>query len=105
MVRFLYEKLVGARCLVITPVVLTFNQLDASGWRVTVDGGESSTLRANGLFRAVMIDAGTHRVIWKYSPGSLRVGAVISAIAMLFLLTRVLIFTREEKQKNSLASE
>lgn len=52
-------------------------------WRVTVDGMPAEMARANGLFRAVRLAPGTHRVEFTYRPRALWVGACISALALL----------------------
>jgi uncharacterized membrane protein YfhO len=55
------------------------------GWRVYVDGKESSIIRANLLFRAVSLSAGQHRVEFSYEPASLRIGAAISSVTLLVI--------------------
>ncbi len=51
------------------------------GWHVSVDGVETTVLRADYLFRAVAVPAGTHAVQFWYEPPSLRMGLVISVWA------------------------
>lgn len=48
------------------------------GWVATVDGEPIEVLRADVLFRAVSIGAGTHRVEFRYEPATFRIGAAIS---------------------------
>jgi hypothetical protein len=48
------------------------------GWHVSVDGHAAHPETADGLFRAVQVPAGRHRVVWTFRPGSLRVGLWIS---------------------------
>jgi hypothetical protein len=48
------------------------------GWRATVDGEEVELLRANYVFRAVLLGAGDHVVRMLYQPLWLRAGAVLS---------------------------
>ncbi|HXI12322.1 MAG TPA: YfhO family protein [Thermoanaerobaculia bacterium] len=62
------------------PSVLSITQLDAAGWRVTVDGRREKPLRANGLFRAVMVPAGAHKVEWTYRPMSLVAGLLFGLV-------------------------
>jgi len=54
--------------------VVTISQLDAPGWTVAVDGRPATKLKANGLFRAVMVPAGAHKIEWTYAPASLIIG-------------------------------
>lgn len=58
--------------------VLVLTDSHYPGWRATVDGEEVGIVRANGLFRAVAVPAGSHRVAFEYAPTSLRVGAAAS---------------------------
>ncbi len=53
------------------------------GWTATIDGIPTSIFRANGAFRAVMLPTGKHSVIMRYTPDSLRSGALISGLALL----------------------
>jgi hypothetical protein len=64
------------------------------GWRATVDGSEVEIFRANGLFRAVRIPAGPHRVVFEYAPRSLRRGAWLSGLSLLALATVPLLARR-----------
>jgi len=53
------------------------------GWQATVDGEPAQLLRANGLYRAVRLDQGRHRVVFEYAPASLRAGALLSSASLL----------------------
>ena len=50
-------------------------------WTATIDGEPVEILRANVYFRAVPIEAGEHRVEFRYEPQAFRVGALVSAVA------------------------
>jgi hypothetical protein len=50
------------------------------GWHATVDGVEAPIFAANGLFRAVFVRDGSHRVRWEYRPRSLHLGAAITLV-------------------------
>jgi hypothetical protein len=52
------------------------------GWRATRDGQDAPILRANGLFRAVVVPAGRSRVIFEYRPESFRRGLTLSALSL-----------------------
>ncbi|MGH9459206.1 MAG: YfhO family protein [Thermoanaerobaculia bacterium] len=60
-------------------------QLAAPGWRVTVDGEPRAPRRANGIFRAVGIEAGAHVIRWSYRPRSLVAGALVTLGAVIAL--------------------
>jgi hypothetical protein len=52
------------------------------GWKAYVDGQEAEIERANVLFRAVYVPAGTHTVRLEYRPVSYRVGLGISTVTL-----------------------
>jgi hypothetical protein len=53
------------------------------GWKGSVDGEERPILRANTMFRAVAVPAGTHRVEFLYKPSSVRSGLMVTAAGLL----------------------
>lgn len=57
------------------------------GWRATVDGEPVKVLRANYLFRGLLLPAGTHRILFEFQPASLARGAAISLVGLLLLVT------------------
>jgi hypothetical protein len=67
------------------PSLLVLTDTFAPGWEATVDGVPVPILRADFLFRAVPLGAGTHRVRFTYCPRSFRLGAAISGGALLAL--------------------
>lgn len=56
------------------------------GWKAFVDGREARIQRANYLFRAVYLEAGSHTVEFVFDPGSFKLGLAIS-IGTLALVT------------------
>ena len=64
------------------PGVLVALEAFDPGWRATADGTEAPVLRANGLFRAVRLGEGPHRVRFVYRPRSAAVGAVLSVLGL-----------------------
>jgi hypothetical protein len=56
------------------------------GWQASVDGHPVAWHPANENFRAVPIGAGSHTVVFRYDPSSVKVGAVISVLSILALL-------------------
>jgi uncharacterized membrane protein YfhO len=52
------------------------------GWRATVDGREARIERADLHFRAVYLEAGTHRVEFAYRPMSYLIGLGITGITL-----------------------
>lgn len=60
------------------PGVLVLSDTFYPGWRAWMDDKEVEVLRANYLFRAVLVPAGQHQVRFRYEPPPLRTGWVIS---------------------------
>jgi hypothetical protein len=64
------------------PGVLVVLEAFDSGWRARVDGVQAPVLRANGLFRAVRLPEGRHRVLLTYRSRSAAVGAGLSLLGL-----------------------
>jgi hypothetical protein len=61
------------------------------GWRCYVDGKPVEIHRAYGAVRAVFLEQGPHRVVFRYEPDSFRIGLAISLLSVggvLFLIAR-----------------
>lgn len=65
--------------------VLVLSDVFYPGWRVEIDGEEAELLRANYLFRAVVVPAGKHVVRFEFRPTSFVVGLVVSVSALVGL--------------------
>jgi uncharacterized membrane protein YfhO len=82
---------VDAECASACLVVLT--DLFDPNWQASLDGTPAEVVQVNYLFRGVAIPAGSHRIEFRYSPRSFRVGAAISlgaafAVAAITILPR-----------------
>jgi hypothetical protein len=53
------------------------------GWSATVDGLPAQIVRANYAFRVVEVPAGASKVVFRYRPPSLAIGAATTALALL----------------------
>ncbi|HVE82302.1 MAG TPA: YfhO family protein [Myxococcales bacterium] len=58
------------------------------GWRAEIDGTEQPIHRADYALQAVRVTGGRHHVWLRYRPLSFRIGAAISLLALLPLLSR-----------------
>ncbi len=56
------------------------------GWVAYQDGSKIDVYKVNGILLGTEIDAGTHKVEFKYEPGSYRVGLIISTSTIVLLL-------------------
>jgi hypothetical protein len=63
--------------------LLVFSEIDYPGWQVTVDGKRAELLRADYVLRAVCVASGEHRVVLRYAPSLLKVGAIVTGLALL----------------------
>ncbi|MBO4905736.1 MAG: YfhO family protein [Bacteroidaceae bacterium] len=70
-----------------------FSDIYYPGWTCTVDGQAVDIIRANYVLRAVMLPAGSHKVVFTFDPQSVHTTETIAnaALALLALLTIVLI--------------
>ncbi|MCL4818576.1 MAG: hypothetical protein KJ067_05525 [Vicinamibacteria bacterium] len=60
---------------------LVISEVDYPGWIARAGGVSLPIVRAQGLFRAVRLDAGEHVVSFEYRPGSFRGGLALSLAA------------------------
>jgi uncharacterized membrane protein YfhO len=56
------------------------------GWKAFVDGRAAVIKRVKYLFRGVEVPEGKHQVRFIYDPASVKIGALISAAALLALI-------------------
>lgn len=54
------------------------------GWRAEVDGRRRQILEANHAFRGLAVEPVDRQVVFTYAPASFRLGAWVSALALLF---------------------
>ena len=56
------------------------------GWTATLDGAPAEILRADFLFRGVVLPAGQHEVSMTYAPARIRAALRVAPLAWLALL-------------------
>jgi hypothetical protein len=66
-----------------SPAMLVLTDQYYPGWEATVDGQPAPILRADYLFRAVPLPAGTHRVEMRYVPHSFHRGLALAGTGLL----------------------
>jgi uncharacterized membrane protein YfhO len=77
------------------PGVLVLADTSYPGWQATVDGRAVEVYRANYAYRAVLLEAGAHEVVFRYRPLSMLAGAWISAVASLSALAAAIMSWRK----------
>jgi hypothetical protein len=65
------------------PALLVLNDLLTPGWTATVDGRPAEILPANYLARGVWVEAGQHRVVFRYATPGLALGLALGIGAAL----------------------
>ena len=72
------------------------------GWKATVDGKETEIGRVNYVLRALQIPAGTHEVVFRFDPQSIKSTETIAYIAIIAtyaaLILAFIMFTRKRKE-------
>jgi hypothetical protein len=64
------------------PGYVAFNESYTPGWHAWVDGQPKPILRAYGLFMAVAVGTGEHKVYFHYEPASFRFGLFVSLLVL-----------------------
>ncbi|MDB5352919.1 MAG: Bacterial rane protein YfhO [Planctomycetota bacterium] len=62
------------------------------GWELTVDDEPATILRTNRMMRGAAVEAGVHRLVYRYRPQSVRVGMMISFWGVGLLIILVIAF-------------
>ncbi len=52
------------------------------GWKLQIDGREAPLLRVNGMMRGAAVEAGFHRLVYKYEPASFQAGVAVTGITL-----------------------
>jgi hypothetical protein len=65
-------------------VVLGDQLLD--GWSVHVDDRPAEPIRVNAVLRGVVVDPGSHEIVWSYRVPGLRAGVAVSVLSLVLLL-------------------
>jgi hypothetical protein len=82
-----------------TPGLVVLADTHYPGWRLTVDGRAAEILRTDGAMRGALVGAGEHRLVYRYDPASLKIGAglTVAGIVALVLLLGIPRTMRNEK--------
>ncbi len=67
------------------PGLLVVSESAYPGWQAAVDGEPVEALTAYTVVRASCLPAGDHLVTWEFKPGSVRVGAALSALGLVIV--------------------
>lgn len=77
------------------PGLVILSDVYYPGWRLTIDGAEAPVYRANLMMRGAALPAGRHRLVYRYDPGSFRLGGRITLVGLTTLAVLGLVFARD----------
>lgn len=77
---------IDARCTASQPGLVVFVEQWSAGWQATVDGHAAPLGVVNIIMRGVPVEPGRHLISLRYSPPGLVVGALITGLALLFVV-------------------
>jgi Predicted membrane protein len=80
-------------------VVLT--DINYPGWKAYLDGKEEQIQLANHAMRAVACQPGSHKLVYRYEPGS-STGAMLFVMASLAVLAFAVIARLEKRKRNKM---
>jgi membrane protein YfhO len=78
------------------PGLVVLSDSGYPGWHATVDGESVPIYRADGLFRAVALPAGTHEVRFDFDPRSVKIGFLVSIVSLV-LTAALALFGRRRR--------
>jgi uncharacterized membrane protein YfhO len=86
-VRWLHYEpnLVEVEVTTETAGLLVLGEVYYPGWNAQVDGTPARIYRTDGLVRGVSISRGTHRVLLRYQPASVRWGAILTILTFILV--------------------
>jgi hypothetical protein len=81
--------------------ILVLTDANYPGWQATIDGESAEIVTANGLFRAVVLPAGAHEVVFSLQQNT--IGLIVSIVGFALLLIGVLltVFWRRSAKTNA----
>lgn len=79
------------------PCILVLSELDYPGWLATVDATPTPILLADGLLRAIAVPAGEHQVVFTFQPASIRIGMVLTLVALIIAIVAFLVAGRRHQ--------
>jgi hypothetical protein len=66
------------------------------GWKATVDNREVPVLRVNHVMRGILLEPGSHEVVFAFKPQSLSTGLLVSSLGLLLLLSGLQVLKKLE---------
>ncbi|HEY6761855.1 MAG TPA: YfhO family protein [Baekduia sp.] len=73
--------------------LVVLNDSLTPGWTVTVDGRTADPVRVNSVMRGVVAGPGHHTIVWSYRMPGLRIGFLLSLLALLGIVGGAVVLT------------
>jgi len=67
--------------------VLVIADTNHPGWRAKIDGRSAEVIWADGMVKALLVEPGSQRVKLSFMPRTLILGAALSGLSLVILLT------------------
>jgi len=83
------------------PGVLVVSELDYPGWHAWVDGVEQPIIQANGVARAVYLDAGQHTIEFTYVPLAFWLSLGVSLVTLAALAVAFVLWGRRQRNADA----
>lgn len=77
--------------------LLVVSERHHPGWRASVDGADCEVERVYGDYLGCVVGGGSHEVVFRFAPGSLRRGAWLSATSLAVTLVWCVLLSRERR--------
>ena len=68
------------------PALLVLSDLHYPGWQGSIDGQSAPIYRTNGIFRGMLVPAGTHEIVMRFFPASVKFGLGLMAMSLLIII-------------------
>lgn len=77
--------------------ILLLTDTDYPGWQAKVDGKVAKINKAFGIYRSVVVPAGTHTVVFRYRPFSFYIGIILSLFSLMMIVLLSIITSKRKK--------
>ena len=75
--------------------LLVVSETDYPGWQAKVNGERVPIYKADGLFRAIVVTPGESRIVFRYRPGAVLAGGILSFLAFCGVLLAAFVYRRQ----------
>lgn len=78
---------------------LVFSQTNYPGWQARIDSQDTKIYQADYLFQAIFVPAGKHEITLQFDSKPLKLGAILTIIGLIIILTTIIFAIFEKKLK------